>query len=182
MTTSVSDAKFSLAFVGFYDSGSPEDIRGAAMVTTDRGFPLEFYVSTPVRPSAVQKALYGSSLEPFITAELLGVRLLNDIKADVKIVLVNRLGGLDIDTDVPTMFVAHADSFVQQNTPGRDYRRLEGQGVELPSIALVGDSLNMDQANVDYVAEAMRYFDPVAAFDRMFTALSVLAESDERYS
>ncbi len=179
MTMPSSD--ITLAFIGFYESDSPDDVRGAAMVTTDHGFPLEFYVSTPVRPSAVQKALYGSSLEPYVTAELLGVRLINDLKTDVTLVLVNRLGGLDIDTDVPVLFVAHADSFVQQSDPGNDYRRLEGQGADLPAVATVGRSPNMTQANLDSVAEAIRYFDPVAAFDRMNTALSVLAESDERY-
>lgn len=181
MTIPTSDAKFAIAFVGFCDSDAGDDLRGTAMVTTDRGFPLEFYVSTPIRPSAVQKALYGSSLEPYMTAELLGVRLVNDLKADVKLVLVNRLGGLDIDTDTPVMFVAHADSYVQQNNPGQEYRRLEGQGADLPSLSVVGGSADMIQTNVDYLAETMRYFDPVGAFDRMRTALNVLAESDERY-
>lgn len=175
------DVEISLVFLGFFDSESDADVRGAAMVTNKRGFPGEFQVSTPVRPSPVQRALYGASLEPYITADLLGTRLLDDLKSRIDLVLVNRLGGLEIDCDSSVAFVAKADSYVQQQDPARKYRRLEAQGEETSAIALVcTNDKTLEEATL-MLSEAMRYFDPADAFARMNTALDVLAESDERY-
>ena len=42
----------------------------AMMVTDSRGYPLEFRATTPVRPSLVQKTLYGKQLEHYVGVEL----------------------------------------------------------------------------------------------------------------
>lgn len=181
MTTPRASDEFTVGFIGFFDIEDEGDLLGAAMVTNERGFPLEFRVSTPVRPSAIQRALYGSSLDPYVTAELLGVRLINDLKHTPDVILVNRLGGLDLETSSPLAFVARADSFVRQENPGTQYRRLEPQGGEGAAVAIVGSASGRFDDAVLYVSESLRHFDPVDAFGRMKTAVDVLAKTDERY-
>jgi hypothetical protein len=46
------------------------------MVIDHRGYPLEFRCTTPVKPTPIQKIIYGSLLDQYIGVELCGKRLL----------------------------------------------------------------------------------------------------------
>ena len=49
--------EFMVAFVGLFDTDAADGLLGAAMVTSERGYPLEFRVTTPVLPENVILAL-----------------------------------------------------------------------------------------------------------------------------
>lgn len=53
---------------------------GAVLITDERGYPLEFRCTTPVRPTAIQRTLYGALLKPYVSVELCGRRLLAEIQ------------------------------------------------------------------------------------------------------
>lgn len=172
-----------VGFVGVFETSDRAGYLGAAMVTNERGYPLEFRVSTPIRPSAVQKALYGHSLEPYIEGELVGKLLVKELKRRPVVLIVNRLGLLDAQSPVPMAFVARADSYVRTEGDGLRYRRIE-RGDD-PARALAVASTGSDEelrAAAEHISLVAHRFDPVEAFERMQTALSVLAESDHRYS
>jgi hypothetical protein len=156
---------------------------GAAMVTNDRGYPLEFRVSTAVRPSAVQRALYGHSLDSYVESELVGKVLIAELKRRPLVLLVNRLGLLEAPLEVPVVFIAHSDRFVRTEGDGFRYRRIDGGTDPSRSWALLSSASEASLAAAgEVVARAAQRFDPVEAFDRMSTAIGVLAESDQRYS
>ena len=180
---SQTDAERMLAFVGFFSTDDGEGTSGAAMVTSERGYPLEFRVTTPVRPSAVQRALYGKSLEPYVITELIARRLIAELQRKPALVLTNRLGAIDAVSAHPMAFVARADSYIQTKQEGLHYRRVESPSEAESAIAIVAsrDSVPDFEAFVTHIGLAFRYFDPVEAFERMKTALEVLAESDARY-
>jgi hypothetical protein len=48
---------------------------GGYLLTTARGRPLEFHYTTPVKPSATHRILYGAELEPYIFGELIAANL-----------------------------------------------------------------------------------------------------------
>ena len=48
---------------------------GGYLLTTARGRPLEFHYTTPVKPSATHRILYGVELEPYIFGELIAANL-----------------------------------------------------------------------------------------------------------
>jgi hypothetical protein len=54
---------------------------GAVLVVDSQGIPIEFNCTHPVRPTTVQKALYGNNLDTFIAFELCGGPLLNGLKS-----------------------------------------------------------------------------------------------------
>jgi hypothetical protein len=153
------------------------------MVTNERGYPLEFRVTTPVRPTGVQKALYGKSLEPYVVAELLVKRLLAELKQRPALVLANRLGALEVESPFPIAFVARANSLVRSESDALEYRRIEVASAANCALGvLFSRDLGRDIGeSASHLERACRYFDPVEAFDRMNTALGVLAESDSRY-
>ena len=55
---------------------------GGLLVTDRRGRPLEFQCTTPVRPDATQRTLFGPTLLPYLLGEVIGGTLLK--KAGVK--------------------------------------------------------------------------------------------------
>jgi hypothetical protein len=69
---------------------------GGLLVTNHLGRPLEFQCTTPVKPNATQKILYGPTLRPFVLTELIGRTLLDraEVKPDVILVTDSDLLGL----------------------------------------------------------------------------------------
>ena len=49
---------------------------GAVLVTDSQGIPKEFRCTHPIKPSTVQKALFGGNLEPHIDIDLCGKPLM----------------------------------------------------------------------------------------------------------
>jgi hypothetical protein len=172
-----------IGFLAVFQTRDSSGQVGAAMVTNERGYPLEFRVSTAVRPSAVQRALYGDSLDGYVEAELVGKVLVAELKRKPSVVLVNRLGLLEAATDRPLVLVARADSYVRTEGDGLRYRRLEKGTDASRALALL--SLGSEEsltAVSEVIGRVAQRFDPVEAFDRMSTAIGVLAESDQRYA
>lgn len=176
-------AEVLFAFVGFYDGSEGDETRGAAMVTNLRGYPLEFRVCMSVRPSAVQKALYGKSLGSYMITELVGKRLIAELRHRPNLVVVNRSGALHTDSPHPLLFVTGADTYVRKDGDPYLYRRLDpvtGEGKALAVLSATASKAVFD-TGIEQLSQAYRYFDPIETFGRMKTALEVLAKSDERY-
>lgn len=63
-------------------------IRGAILITDDQTKPIEFRVTSPIRPTALQKTLYGKILFEHILVELVALPLLSSIKQKPNILIV----------------------------------------------------------------------------------------------
>lgn len=85
----MSEALHHLAFVILADV---EDgvLRGGILVTDAYGKPVEFRCTSPIRPNAVQRALYGGTLMPHIAVELVGVPLVQAVQVSPDVVLVQQ--------------------------------------------------------------------------------------------
>lgn len=66
---------------------------GGLMVTDSYGIPLEFKYTEPIRPTKIQKILYGQALEKYIKKEVIFLNLLNSItnKPDLLVTLEEHL-------------------------------------------------------------------------------------------
>jgi hypothetical protein len=64
-------------------------IMGAVMVTDADTKPLEFRVTSPVKPTNFQKILYGNVLKEHILVELLAVPLINALNEELDLIVVN---------------------------------------------------------------------------------------------
>lgn len=150
------------------------------MVTNMLGEPLEFRVSEPVRPSPVQRVLYGDRLWPYVDAELIANRLLTELRRSPALVLTNRVSVLDVTSKITLCFVTHANAF-HPSSAARPWRQLEAVGATKKALALVAATEADLTSCAELVAKAMRQVDPVEAFGRIETAYGKLAESDGRY-
>jgi hypothetical protein len=55
--------------------------RGAALVTDSRGIPTDFRYTEPVRPTKLERVLYGSALDIYLREDIILDNLLNAVEA-----------------------------------------------------------------------------------------------------
>ena len=65
-----------IGFLALYETSPRDGYLGAILITDLQGVPQEFRCTHPVKPTALQKPLYGNTLEPYIAVDLCGIPLI----------------------------------------------------------------------------------------------------------
>ena len=86
--TAYDDCPSNIAYFAMRSTLDGEGHFGAAIVVDAKGIPLEFRCSVPVRPSAIQVALYGDRIRDYIAFNLCGQPLLESLTVKPKACLV----------------------------------------------------------------------------------------------
>ena len=60
--------------------GADGSFRGASLVVDFRGIPMRFYYTDPIKPSRLERILYGNALEVYLREELILESLLNAVE------------------------------------------------------------------------------------------------------
>ena len=60
--------------------GAEGQFRGASLVVDFRGIPMRFYYTDPIKPSRLERVLYGNALEVYLREELILESLLNVVE------------------------------------------------------------------------------------------------------
>lgn len=78
--------------IAFVDTIMFEDgaIRGGVLVTDKDTRPYEFRVTSPIKPTALQKMLYGASLTDHVYGQLIAVPLLTHVKETITLAICVR--------------------------------------------------------------------------------------------
>ena len=79
----------SLAFISLVEL-EKDVFRGGVLVTDAQGKPLEFRCTSAIQPTAVQKTLYGGTLNAHMAVELTARPLLNAVKQEYDAVFVTQ--------------------------------------------------------------------------------------------
>jgi hypothetical protein len=84
---------------------------GGYLVTNLWGRPLEFRLSSAVQPNRVQQILYGSTLEAYLCADLIGKTLVEKAGIPVQMLVTDQGPVLDLrrKVEVPVLWLAAAD-------------------------------------------------------------------------
>jgi len=139
--------------LAFLDLATFEDggaLRGGCLVTDALTRPLEFRVSGAIRPTSLQKVLYGDTLHEYICNDLIGIPILQTIESKLDLILVRDAEFLKLRTrtEVPVLWVRGTvdGQFVLQAFPGfepeaeagRDVlpRRLRGRNIMEPFLRI----------------------------------------------
>ena len=61
--------------------GADGEIRGASFVVDYRGVPMDFRYTDPIRPTRLERILYGNALDVYLREELILQSLLNAVEA-----------------------------------------------------------------------------------------------------
>lgn len=88
--------------IGFLDlkAFSDESVRAGLMVSDIRTRPLEFCVTSAVKPSTMQKILYGKVLKPSMYNDTLGLPLLTKSTQEKNVVFVKQANFLQLRPNV----------------------------------------------------------------------------------
>ena len=160
----------------------------ALMVTDNRGYPLEFKASTPIRPSLVQKTLYGGQLEHFIGVELCGKTLIQQAARKTKLILVPDRHLLDIADQVNVNMIAlwRAGESIKLEDELKGVSRGTIKPTSSTFQSVVYEGRFIDDTNekevIAFLQECANRFDLVEAFERIRSALKLLAKEDPRYA
>jgi len=176
-----------LGFLVVERTAKDDGFIAALMVTDNRGYPLEFRATTPVRPSLVQKTLYGRQLEHYVGVELCGKTLVQQSSRKPKTVLVPERRLLDIAGEVEADIVAiwRAGEVLQvedEETTTATRGSIKPSGLQ--PLVYEGRFADTDreQEGIAHVEDCATRFDLVEAFERMRAALQLLAKEDPRYA
>ncbi len=85
-----------IGFLGYREFEDKEAYRGAILLTDEWGKPLEFRCTAPVRPTQLQRTLYGKSLLPHILTELIGAPLISSVREKPQLILIADEGYFDV--------------------------------------------------------------------------------------
>lgn len=78
-----------IGFLGYHAFDDGVAYRGAILVTDESGKPLEFRCTAPVRPTQLQRTLYGKSLLPHILTELIAAPLIASLREKPQMILIS---------------------------------------------------------------------------------------------
>lgn len=140
---------------------------GALMITDYRARPLHFSFVSPIRPTRIQRILYGSTLNEHIKIDCVAQKLLTDIPMipDVLFVDEAELTIVRQITEIPAAFLTKNDDTTIQ--PGR-----------LTTLKYDTDSNIEDQETVGQILAALEdYVDLVEPFTRIREALKEAIKS-----
>lgn len=158
----------------------------ALMITDNRGYPLEFKATTPVRPSLVQRTLYGDKLEHYVSVELCGRQLVKQAGRKPKLILVPDKRLLDIadtaDTDVVAIW--RSGEKIKVEEASRESQTGTVSSASFQPIVYEGrfkDESGHKEA-LTFLQVCSNHFDLIEAFERMRAALQLLAKEDPRYA
>ncbi len=78
----------SIAFLDIVAFEEGKAFRGGILITDLNTYPLEFRITSPIRPTTLQMILYGRTLKSYIYTELVTIPLLRAIKSRPEFVFV----------------------------------------------------------------------------------------------
>ena len=179
--------------IGFYSLVPTSDEKGylgALLVTDDIGKPEEFRVTHPVKPTLLQRQIYGDTLIPHIGVTLCGVPLYQALKNKPSLLVVSSQELLLLGRDVPCS-VAYVERFGETLTiaseagdhaaPERPLASQSGRFQPLAPTYPSHYSREERRGATDLINRFSEQIDLVEPFERIKKATVALAQQEERF-
>lgn len=179
------------AFVVFVDilpTKAGAGFIGAALVTDFHGVPVEFRCTHPVKPTEIQRQLYGSTLEKYVGVELCGKPLLKSLENRAKLAFVKRELLLEVRDansppllflrragEVPRIESADSSAATEMNV---DSRNASFQSIVVRVRSDFPDDLHEAK---DLIEDIFENVDPIEPFERIAKAVEALSKQDTRF-
>lgn len=177
--------------IGFFDlqqTKSKLGYIGALLVTDELGKPEEFRVTYPVKPNAVQRHLYGASLEPHIGVMLCGMPLYQELKHrdELRLIVLSHADYLNLAEHVSCRVVklARVGEQMSVSEDATQAMHLKSTNQSFVPISAICPSSYDEEMALDTQLLVERFFnnmDLLEPFDRIASALAALADVDTRF-
>lgn len=186
MNASVSTQNSQIAFLSLFETEAKDGYLGAILVTDAKGIPQEFRCTHPVKPTSVQKSLYGDTLLPHISINLCGIPLLKSIQSKPALILLkdDSFLGVRPASPCPVAVVRRAGTAIDvrsatDNNPLQK-TRLESLAGRFQPIVVEANGSECQVAQ-NLLQNIFGNLDPLEPFERMASAVQLLAKYDKKF-
>ncbi len=143
---------------------------GGIMVTNELGIPQEFKYTDPVVPTALQKIIYGNSLEFYLHTEIIAKSLVQKLENKPEVIFVDETKLL---FDKSIVFISLLSQAVQEKKEGNEaIINLEGKTVRV----MLTENLVIDDKLIDKIRELGTQMDIFEPLLRVRKALEYVCE------
>lgn len=190
MGSDMEEQKKLLGFLALYETTTQDGYMGAILVTDLQGIPQEFRCTHPVKPTTIQKPLYGNTLEPYIGVNLCGIPLIQSIQSKPSLIIVHKefLLGVRTATPCPVIFIRRAGEAIEVTMSDNSETTLRRERIDSstgrfqPIVFASHPGFDDDITFAREILEKIfSYLDPVEPFERIIKAIEVLAKQDKRF-
>ena len=190
MKNKIIKSKHYLSFLSIEKTENKNGYLGAILVTDTRGVPVEFRCTYPIKPTLIQKPLYGESFLPFIGSELCGKPLLDSLENKPGCIFVNSefLLHLRPKISLPLSFVRETGKVIEVSSKEKQSKPLPRERLESPTGKFQPMVINYhpdykdDRDKINSLFGAvLKNFSPLEPFIRIKKAVEVLAQQDSRF-
>jgi hypothetical protein len=175
-----------IAFLSIFETEAKDGYLGAILVTDSQGIPQEFRCTHPVKPTNVQKSLYGETLLPHVTTNLCGVPLVKALQTKPSLILIKEDTALGIrgTTPCPVALVRRAGTAIDVRGAGDSATlqktRLENKAGRFQPVVIEAAPGESETAR-SILEKAFGNMDPLEPFERMTSAVQLLTKHDKRF-
>lgn len=176
-----------IAYFGVQDIDDGREYIGAILVIDEKGVPQEIRCTLPLRPTPIQKTLYGESLKPHLFNELIGLPLVRSLNTKPHCCVVENslMLGLREYVRLPVIHLMKSGETFSIDDPNQTTKshRLTStiSGFE-PITARTQPGYDGDYDMVSQEFEQIfNYMDLMEPFERITTSIKVLKERDSRF-
>jgi hypothetical protein len=179
-----------LGFLGFFETIDRQGYLGAILISDLQGIPQEFRCTHPVKPTIIQKPLYGDTLEPYIGVNLCGIPLAGTIQNKPSLIVVHKEFLLDVrkEGQWPVIFVRRAGEAIDIKSSVDLKVNLKRERLDCPTgkFQPIIFASHPDYCEDIIIArnifeKAFNNFDPLEPFERMAKAIEILSKQDKRF-
>jgi len=144
--------------------------QGGFLVTNSWGRPLEFRLSSAVAPNRVQQILYGSTLEEYLCADLIGKTLLEKTATAIHLLVTDNVGALALRSRiaVPVLYLHLGEHAPTSERRLANHAHASSSGVLYREAALEHDATAID----DLLAGIDPSYDLAEPFSRIREAMT----------
>lgn len=174
------NARIAYVARGAFDDGVA--YRGGILVINERGVPMEFRCTSPIRPNVVQRTLYGPSLDPFMLVELIGKPLLSTLRERFDVLTVNEPSFLNIRQQCvqPTVYLRRQGVDLTAETADDDGESALIEPRSQKFAPVVAEVFREDAAGIQtalpFLQRCSVSFDIMEPFERILKALQKVHE------
>jgi hypothetical protein len=177
--------------IGFFKLIADDDRKrliGALLVTDEMGKPEEFRVTYPVKPSVIQRQLYGEALVPHVGIELCGMPLYTALQHKPVLLVVSHLDFLTMSISGSVVHLERAgetivltDAAVALRARQQQVQSASGRFAPMRVTYPLEYSAEQRSLASTRVTDFFAGMDLLEPFDRIDVAIRVLQEQDERF-
>lgn len=186
METSHNKEKQTLGFLSMLETSSRDGYIAGLLITDLKGIPIEFRCTYPVKPTAIQRILYGDSLESYVGINLCASSLLKSVQNDPSILIVSKPYLIEIrkTTRFPVTYLKKAGETPEIGLPELGKKeRIDSPMSKFNSVvAFCHPDFSEDAVVIKEILEkSFHFLDPLEPFTRISKAIEMIEKNDRTY-